>query len=486
MATLLLSAAGAAIGAGFGGTVIGLSGAVIGRAIGATLGRAIDQRILGAGSDPVDIGRIDRLRLTGAGEGAPVGQVWGRMRISGQLIWATDFKETVSRRKTGKGAPKPKVNEYRYSVSLEIALCKGEILRVGRIWADGNEISPRDLNMRVYPGDEAQLPDPLIDAVEGAGKAPAYRGLAYVVIEDLELSAFGNRVPQFNFEVVRAAQGPAVPAGSTLATAINAVALIPGTGEYGLATTPVHYAEAPGLNRSANVHSPSGLTDFATSLEQLEAELPEVGSVSLVVSWFGNDLRCDCCKIRPKVEQTSRDGVRMPWRAGGIGRFAAQVVPHVDGNSIYGGTPADESVIEAIRTLTEAGKDVMFYPFILMDQVEGNTLPDPWSAAYNQPALPWRGRITLSIAPGRDGSPNQSVAAAAEVAEFFGTAAPADFQIDGSAISYSGPDEWSYRRFILHCAALCVAAGGVESFCIGSEMRSLTQIRAAVSLQFRP
>lgn len=479
MATLLLSAAGAAIGAGFGGTVIGLSGAVIGRAIGATLGRAIDQRILGAGSEPVDIGRIDRLRLTGAGEGAPVGQVWGRMRIAGQVIWATDFKETVSRRKTGKGAPKPKVNEYSYSVSLAIALCEGEILRVGRIWADGNEISPRDLNMRVYPGDEGQLPDPLIEALQGPGKAPAYRGLAYVVLEDLELSAFGNRVPQFNFEVVRAAQGPAVPVGSTLDTAINAVAIIPGTGEYGLATTPVHYAEAPGRNRSANVHSPSGVTDFATSLDQLETELPAVRAASLVVSWFGNDLRCSSCEIRPKVEQNLRDGVRMPWRAGGIARNAAQIVPQVDGNSIYGGTPADASVIEAIRALTEKGKEVMFYPFILMDQVEGNTLPDPWSGASTQPALPWRGRITLSVAPGRDGSPDRSAAAAAEVAAFFGTAAPDDFQINGATITYSGPNEWSYRRFILHCAALCVAAGGVESFCIGSEMRSLTQIRGA-------
>ena len=47
MATILLSAAGAAVGAGFGGTVLGLSGAVIGRAIGATVGRVIDQRLLG-------------------------------------------------------------------------------------------------------------------------------------------------------------------------------------------------------------------------------------------------------------------------------------------------------------------------------------------------------------------------------------------------------------------------------------------------------
>ena len=168
MATLLLSAAGAMIGGGVGGTVLGLSGAVIGRAIGATIGRAIDQRILGSGSDPVDIGRIDRLRLTGASEGAAIGQVWGRMRVGGQIIWATEFTETVRRRRTGKGAPKPKVNEYSYSVSLAIGLCEGEILRVGRIWADGNEISALDLNMRIYSGSEDQLPDPLIEGIEGA------------------------------------------------------------------------------------------------------------------------------------------------------------------------------------------------------------------------------------------------------------------------------------------------------------------------------
>ena len=41
----------------------------------------------------------------------------------------------------------------------------------------------------------------------------------------------------------------------------------------------------------------------------------------------------------------------------------------------------------------------------------------------------------------------------------------------------SGRMEWSYRRFILHYAHLCAPAGGVEAFCIGSEMRALTQMR---------
>ncbi|MES2916817.1 MAG: glycoside hydrolase TIM-barrel-like domain-containing protein [Pseudomonadota bacterium] len=479
MATLLLSAAGAAVGAGFGGTVLGLSGAVIGRAIGATIGRAIDQRVLGAGSEPVDVGRLDRLRLTGAGEGAAIGQIWGRMRVAGQVIWATEFVETVRRRRTGKGAPKPKVNDYSYSVSLAIALCEGEILRVGRIWADGNEISAQDLNLRVYSGSEVQLPDPLVEAIEGSGRAPAYRGLAYVVIEDLELSTYGNRVPQFSFEVVRAAQGPAVDMSETLDNAVRAVALIPGTGEYGLATTPVHYAEGLGQNRTANVHSPSGKTDFAASFEQLSQELPNVGAVSLVVSWFGDDLRCSNCTIRPKVEQNLLDGVGMPWRAGGLVRANALQVPKVAGESIYGGTPSDASVIEAIRAMRDAGRDVMFYPFILMDQVAGNTLPDPWSDALTQPALPWRGRVTLSIAPGRPASPDRTASATTEVAAFFGTAQLSDFAVSGETVTYNGPAEWGFRRFILHYAHLCAVAGGVESFCIGSEMRSLTQIRGA-------
>ncbi len=208
MATLVFSAIGASLGAGFGGAVLGLSGAVIGRAIGVTVGRSIDQRLLGSGSEAVDVGRIDRLRLSRVSEGTPVPRIWGRMRVAGQIIWSTEFKEHVSRRGGGKGAPQPKMNEYSYSISLAIALCQGEILRVGRIWADGNEIAPTELNLRIYTGSETQLPDPRIEATEGAGKAPAFRGVTYVVIEDLDLTAYGNRVPQFSFEVIRAAEQP--------------------------------------------------------------------------------------------------------------------------------------------------------------------------------------------------------------------------------------------------------------------------------------
>lgn len=479
MATILLSAAGAALGAGFGGTVLGLSGAVIGRAIGATLGRVIDQRLMGAGSDPVETGKIDRFRLMGASEGAGIARVWGRVRLGGQVIWASRFQENVTRTGGGKGMPQPKTDSYSYSVSLAVALCEGEILSVGRVWADGTEIAPGSLAMQVYRGTEDQMPDAKIEAVEGAGNAPAYRGTAYVVIEDLDLSRFGNRVPQLSFEVVRPAQGPAAAAHPGMAGIVPGVCVIPGTGEYTLATTAVHYQTGPGVTQPANIHSASEETDFALSLRQLTEELPGAGAASLVVSWFGDDLRCGLCRVRPKVEQKAHDGVGMPWRAGGIGRADALEVPKDEGRSIYGGTPADAAVLEAIAALKAAGKAVTFYPFLLMEQLAGNGLPDPWSEAADQPVLPWRGRITQSVAAGRPGSPEGTAAADAEVAAFFGTASPADFSVSGGQIGYAGPDEWRYRRFILHYARLCALAGGVEAFCIGSEMRGLTQVRGA-------
>lgn len=503
MATILLSAAGAAIGGSVGGTIMGLSMAAAGRFAGAVIGRSIDQRLLGEGSDVVEQGRVERLRLTGSGEGDGIARVYGKMRVSGQVIWATEFTETVSVSGGGKGAPSaPKTANYDYSISLAIALCEGEITHVGRVWADGNEMVRDDLVMRVYRGTPDQLPDPKMEAIEGPGFVPAYRGTAYVVIEDLSLGQFGNRVPQFTFEVSRPSQP--LQEGATLdpAYGVKGVAMLPGSGEYALATTPVNMVFGPGSVGLANVNSPSAKSDFATSLEQMTGELTGCEATSLIVSWFGNDLRVSECEIKPKVEQTLYDSSNMPWQVAGLTRSMAEVVPlDAEGCPVYGGTPTDQSVIEAIRALNEAGQAVLYYPFILMDQMEGNGLPDPYSDAENQPVLPWRGRITTSEAPGRPGSPDGTSAAVAEVNAFFGSVQASDFElieeeqnqgplIDAielagftgfqniSPIRYTGPaDDWGYRRFILHQAALCAAAGGVESFCIGSEMRGLTQIR---------
>ncbi|MFD1882359.1 baseplate multidomain protein megatron [Paracoccus pacificus] len=472
MATILLSAAGAAVGGGFGGTLLGLSGAVIGRAVGATVGRVIDRRLLGGGSRAVETGRIDRLRLQSAGEGRPIAQVWGQIRVPGHVIWAAPLVEVQESHGGGKGSG-PSVKEYSYRGSFALALCTGAILGVGRIWADGEEISAQELNMKVYNGSEDQLPDPCIAAHEG-DDAPAYRGIAYVVIEDLGLGRWQNRVPQLSFEVIRPARGGRGPWKD-----VTAVAMIPGTGKYSLATEQVGFDLDLGETAVCNVSTPQGATDFMVSLGQMCRELPSVESVSLVVSWFGDDLRAGSCKLKPKVEDKSREGDNMVWRSGGIDRSGAEEVSKVNGRPIYGGTPADRSVIQALRSINAAGRKAVFYPFILMEQLSGNGKTDPWSGAAHQPVMPWRGRITTAVAAGRQGTTDCTATVDLEVAAFFGSAAAGDFSVDGDTISYNGPDEWSFRRFILHYAQLCAAAGGVDSFLIGSEMIGLTQMRGA-------
>ncbi len=480
MATILLSAAGAAAGGAVGGSFLGISAGVIGRAAGATVGRLIDQRLMGHGSDIVERGRVDRFRLTGASEGSGITRSWGRNRLSGQVIWASDFLEDAERQTVsgskGVGGGGVTTESYSYSVSLAVALCEGVIGHVGRVWADGREIDRSSVRLRVHRGSETQTPDPKIEAIEGRSAAPAYRGLAYVVFEDLDLAPYGNRVPQFSFEVIRPDRGIAADEAPTLVDTVEAVALIPGTGEYAMAPGPVHYREGPGRNRPANSHSYDALSDFEASVDALEAELPQVGSVLAVVSWFGDDLRCGECELRPKVEHKDADG-SIPWRVAGLDRLSAREVPKIDGSPVYGGTPADETIIDALRDLNDRGLKVVYYPFILMDQIAGNGRRDPWTGAEDQPPLPWRGRITVSAAPDQPGSPDQTATATDEVAAFFGTAEASDFTNDGRSVQYDGPDEWGMRRFILHQAALCRAAGGVDAFCIGTEMRGITQIR---------
>jgi len=300
--------------------------------------------------------------------------------------------------------------------------------------------------------------------------------VAYVVVERLNLERWGNRVPQLSFEVTRQVAG-----GTGLGAQVQAVAMIPGTGEYTLATSPVGIDLGLGETRMVNRTTASAGSDFRASMKTLGIELPRVQSVSLVVSWFGDDLRCNLCTLRPKVESREVDARGMPWRSGGITRAEAMEVPKLNGAPVYGGTPSDASVIEALRAIRVSGRKAMFYPFILMEQLPGNGKTDPWTGAADQPALPWRGRITGSVAPGLLDTPDGTAAATTQINSFFGKAAAGHFSRANGVISYSGPNEWSYRRFILHYAHLCAEAGGVDTFVIGSEMVGLTRLRRGVA-----
>ncbi|WP_374333025.1 glycoside hydrolase/phage tail family protein, partial [Aestuariivirga sp.] len=231
-----------------------------------------------------------------------------------------------------------------------------------------------------------------------------------------------------------------------------------------------------GVTLSENAHASAEDSDFTVSLDQLQASCRNMGAASLVVAWFGQDLRCGRCELRPGVEYADKQTAPDAWSVNGIGRDGAHVVSRRDGGPAYGGTPSDASVIRAIRDLRARRLKVMFHPFVLMDIAPGNGLPDPFGGA-EQAAYPWRGRITCAPAPGRPGTPDKTAACATEIAGFVGSAQPAHFAATGLTVHYAGPAEWSFRRMILHYAKLCALAGGVDAFLIGSELVGLTTLR---------
>lgn len=489
MATLALAAVGAVVGSSLlpaGVSFLGatLTGAAIGSQIGALAGRFVDQALFGAsgGSRTYEGPRLSDLHVTSSTEGAPIPRVYGRSRLGGQIIWATDFEEEVVRGSAGGsgkglgGGGSATTIDYRYFANFAVAIAEGEISGVGRIWVDGKEMDLTDIVYRVHPGSETQLPDSLIEAREGAGNAPAYRGVAYVVFERLPLAPYGNRIPQLSFEVFRAVDD--------FASLIRGAVLIPGSGEFVYATQPVSQSFADASTETENAHTRLGAADLPVALDQMQAALPSLNSVSLVVSWFGDDLRAGTCRIEPRVENHSKVTTPISWNVAGLSRSQARLVSGRDGRPAYGGTPSDQTVVAAIGELRSRGLSVVLTPFILMDVADDNSQPSPYGGAA-QPAYPWRGRITVSPAAGEPGSPDKTAAAAAQIAAFVGTATATDFHLSGSTVVYSGPSEWSFRRFVLHHAWLAKAAGGVDAFVIGSELRGLTQVRdAAASYPF--
>jgi hypothetical protein len=485
MATLALAAAGAAAGSALlptGLSILGatISGATIGAQAGALAGAFVDQSLFAASGRTRSVTgpRLSDLRVMASSEGAAIPRVYGRARVGGQVIWATDFEEEAVTTDAGggkggaTGTASVRQTDYRYFANFAVALAAGEISGVGRIWADGSELDLSGISYRVHTGSETQVADSLIVARMG-GDAPAYRGVAYVVFERLALAAFGNRLPQLSFEVFRG--------GGDLASLVKGVVLIPGSGEFFAATSAVTRIGFAGQRVAENVHTSAGVADAEVSLDQLQSQLPNVGSVSLVASWFGTDLRCGQCQIVPKVEIAQKDTSPVEWSVAGLTRSTATTVSRHQAKAAYGGTPSDQTIVDQIRSLHARGLSVTINPFVLMDIAADNALPNPLDGSPAQPAYPWRGRITCDPAPGRPGTADKTAAAGSQLANFIGAAEPGDFALSGDTVIYSGPTEWSYRRFILHYAWLAKAAGNVAAFLIGSELRGLTTVRSGPS-----
>src|SRR5579885_3348502 len=94
MATLLLGAAGAGLAGSFG-FAAGSFGAVALQTAGVIGGAVIDEALIRALAPQKAPQPAQNIPITTAQEDVPIKKLWGRMRLGGNVIWCTKFKQGV-------------------------------------------------------------------------------------------------------------------------------------------------------------------------------------------------------------------------------------------------------------------------------------------------------------------------------------------------------------------------------------------------------
>jgi hypothetical protein len=426
-----LSSLGGHIGSAFGGGIF----SSVGRYAGRLLGEYIDNRAKDVEERVTHKGQIlNNLYVQSSAYGRSIALIYGKAKIAGNIIWAEPIEETLNETVDHKYYARRSKEvithnyEFKYYLSFAVAICEGEIEYIERVWV-GDEIIDLSLyNYRLYKGGEEQLPDSLIERDMGVGKTPAFRGLCYIIFERLPLIEFGNKVPNFIFEVVRT---PKVTKPELLVeNLINSMVMIPGSGEFVYDTIVQYkykYLRKIQISHEAiNCHNPNKEADAIYSLNSLQKICKNVKWVAPVVCWFGNNLNIAQCEIYPAVEYHTNGVVHSEeWTVAGVDRHNARLISRNEFDSPnYGGTVNDASLLRYLDELKRRGLKVLFNPMFFLD-IEGK---------------PWRGHVTGD---------------------------PQDVEI-----FFRKPN--GYNNFILHYARL--VKGKVDAFIIGSELKSITTI----------
>ncbi len=213
MAALVLGLAGSAIG---GSTMV--TGALgISAAMGASLGWSLGSMLGGmlGPKQKIEGPRLQDGKVQASTHGQVIPIIYGSYRTAGNIIDFSGMREHAKKERSKKA--KTVMTTYSYECDVAVGICAGTIGGVRRIWANNELIysvaEDADLatiqasnnaagNIKIYTGSETQLPDPTLEALHGAGNVPAYRGLAYIVISRIWVEKYGNRLPNFEFEVV--------------------------------------------------------------------------------------------------------------------------------------------------------------------------------------------------------------------------------------------------------------------------------------------
>ncbi|GAT77099.1 hypothetical protein EHRUM3_03710 [Ehrlichia ruminantium] len=325
--------------------------------------------------------KIHSLKTQTSTYGKMIPILYGTMRIAGNIIWMDKIKETVHQdvtitQKPHKAAEHLNSVQYQYHISLAIAIATGYVKEISKIWVNSQLLDLSTLTYRFYPGTENQEPDPLISKI--TNNTPAYRGIAYIVIENFPLTDYNNHVPNFTFEVT------AYPNNylkqEQITHKIKCIH-ISGPGEFTYDTKiqmkifqqKIGNKYIPyGIAQKINNNSTYNKADALIALDQLQNTLPNISWVSVTVTWYADSLNIQDCNIYPATE-FNFNIITTPddWHVAGMNRKTArQIYKNINNTISYNGTTNDISLIRYISELKARGYKVMLYPILQIDKEE--------------------------------------------------------------------------------------------------------------------
>ena len=426
MTTLFLSTAAGALG----NSILGAAGKFAGAELGTYVGAKLDNFLFGLDKTlpTIHTARSNDLNIQTSTYGKVIPIVYGTVKIAGNVIWAMPIKELeeesqITFGKLGTQTSRTSIT-YSYYSTLAIAICSGLAHQLINIYANEQIIDQNSIKYRFYQGTEEQRPDHLIATIED--KAPAYRGIAYIVLEDFPLAEYGNKIPNFTFEI-------SCNIESKITQKIENINIIPGSGEFVYDTkiqSKTHQEHIDnrwiqsGQTTRINQNSNQDLPDAILSLNNMKQTLPNLQWISVVINWFCDDLDISRCAIYPATEY-KHDARSIPddWRVASITREEARLISYDNERPRYGGTISDNSLVRYLKELQERGYQILIYPMLLLDTR----------------TKPWRGYISGE---------------ASDVDAFF----------------------QKYNSFIIHYANL--TREFASGFVIGSELKGITQLNS--------
>ncbi|MFV9838712.1 MAG: glycoside hydrolase TIM-barrel-like domain-containing protein [Aaplasma endosymbiont of Hyalomma asiaticum] len=286
--------------------------------------------------------------------GNTIPKVYGTTRVTGNLIWSKPIYYTEHQKVTTHSNRSPTVtHEYTDCyASLAIALCLGPIHAISKIWANELPLNLATVKHRIYKGTEDQKADPLI--LETETHSTAYKGLAYVVIEDLPLRDYNNKIPRFVFEVTSYPEEFLETHVTKNILAIHTA----GNGEFTYDTTIQKRINVTTINgkkipygTATKINAELATSYALAGLNSLQKTLPNIQWICVTVCWFASCPDIGQCTIKPAtIEDTSFQTFPDTWQVENYRSFRAHTIPP-DYTSKYKGTVNDASLLRYISEL---------------------------------------------------------------------------------------------------------------------------------------